>query len=102
MCRNPHSAFAEFVRFRSQALDNLDRIIVIKTLYARGGATLQELSLALQRTGDEAQGVLNGMKKLNMIDGDESAFVLRASVRQDIKSFEPEVRQTSLWPRGLL
>jgi len=98
---NPHSAFAKFVSFRSQALDNLDRIIVIKTLYVRARATLQELSLALQRTPDEAQRVLNDMKKLNMIDGDDSAFVLTACVRQDIKSFEPEARQTSLWPAAL-
>jgi ATP-dependent DNA helicase RecG len=100
LCLTPHSAFAQFVRSRSQALDNLDRIIVIKTLYARAAATLQELSLALQRTPDEAQAVLNDMRKLNMIDRDDSAFVLATSVRQDIKSFEPEARQTSLWPSG--
>lgn len=98
LCPKPHTAFAEFVRSRSQALDNLDRIIVIRTLYARVQATLQDLSIVLQRTRDETGRILDDMRKLNMIDGDDSVFVLAACVRQDIRSFEPEGLQTSLWP----
>jgi ATP-dependent DNA helicase RecG len=95
----PHSAFAEFLRSRSQELDNLDRIIAIKVLFARGKATLQQLSQSLQRPPDEAERILNEMRKANMLDRDDSTFALRSAVREDIESFETEAQQFRLWPQ---
>lgn len=98
--RSANTAFAKMLRARAQALDNLDKIIVVKCLHVKGTATLNELAASLQRSTFEAERIAADMAKNNVIERSGTQYRLNSTVVQDIKSFEPERRQLGLWPGG--
>jgi predicted HTH transcriptional regulator len=95
-----NSAFAQFIRGRSQSLSTLDYIMVIKSLHVRESCTSNDLSRSLQRPPAEAERILGEMESANMIVQKESRFVLSPTLKDDLKSFEPENRQLKMWPEA--
>ncbi|HET9180359.1 MAG TPA: ATP-binding protein [Terriglobia bacterium] len=98
--RRKSTAFSAFVRARAQALDNLDRIIVIRLLHATKTAEPHEIAAAMQRPMPECERTLAEMAKANMIQLAGESYRLATGVESDIQSFEPESRQLGLWQRG--
>jgi hypothetical protein len=79
--------FKEFVRRRSQILTQLDEVMVLSVLWRRDLATLDELSLTMQRKSAFAQGVLSEMcKKLLIEEEHHHNYRLTFGVRQDIQT----------------
>jgi ATP-dependent DNA helicase RecG len=79
--------FKEYVRRRSQAVSKLDEVIVLRALWAKDSASLQELAGRMQRKPETAERVLNEMSKKNIIDCDYSGvYRLTSTVRTDIQT----------------
>jgi predicted HTH transcriptional regulator len=81
--------FREFVRERSQALSELDEVLVLRWLWSRGTATLQELATAMQRGQEMSRRILKSMQVkqvIEAIDVDGRAFRLAPNVHRDIET----------------
>jgi ATP-dependent DNA helicase RecG len=78
--------FKEFVRKRSQALGQLDEVIVLSVLWRKDGATLEELCLTMQRKPEFAQRVLTEMRKKLLIEMEGCSYRLTSVVRRDIET----------------
>ena len=98
--RSANTAFAKMLRARAQALNNLDKIIVVKCLHVKGTATLDQLAAVLQRSPFESERIAADMAKNNIIERSGAQYRLASAVVLDIKSFEPERRQLGLWSDG--
>jgi predicted HTH transcriptional regulator len=92
-----NTAFAQFVRGRSEKLDNLDFIIVLKLLQVRETCTIQDAASSLQRSIAESKKVLDQMSAENMIVADRNVYYFTPSLRSDLKIFDPDKRQMNLW-----
>lgn len=95
---NPNTCFAEFLRSRSEALEHLDYIMILKALHVRQSLTLLDAAGVLQRTELEALKTLDRMVKLNMILLTRDLYTFTPAVKSDLRTFEPESRQLGLWP----
>jgi hypothetical protein len=62
------SEFQEFLRRRSQALGQLDEVIVLRYLFDRESATFRELCSVMQRSNDFGHKVLTQMRTKMMIE----------------------------------
>ena len=83
----PGSAeFKEFLRKRSQVLNQLDEVIALRVLWSTERATLEELCSKMQRKIDFSKRVLEEMRKKNMIQSEEGSYSLTAVVRRDIET----------------
>jgi ATP-dependent DNA helicase RecG len=80
------SEFKEFVRRRSQTLSQLDEVIVLRVLWGKEGATLEELSSKMQRKPEFAQRILLEMCKKMIIEITDNVYRLTAVVRRDIET----------------
>jgi ATP-dependent DNA helicase RecG len=78
--------FKEFVRKRSQALGQLDEVIVISVLWRRSSVTLEDLASTMQRKREYAEGVLREMCKKLVIEMEGHDYRLTDAVRQDIQT----------------
>jgi ATP-dependent DNA helicase RecG len=81
--------FREFVRKRSQALNQLDELMVLRLLWDKSQASSHELYSLMQRGSHFGQDVLDRMFKKGMIepvDGTTSAWHLTAIIRRDIET----------------
>jgi predicted HTH transcriptional regulator len=81
--------FREFLKKRSQALTQLEEIIVLRMLWAKESATTLELSTAMQRSRKVTLRVLEGMLTKLMVERvDQRAdlFRLADTVRRDIET----------------
>jgi predicted HTH transcriptional regulator len=85
---NGSENFREFVRDRSQALTQLDEIVVLRLLWSREVASAQELCSAMQRGTEFGQQVLRNMCQKAMIKQDfgvASIYRLTDVLRKDIE-----------------
>jgi ATP-dependent DNA helicase RecG len=95
--------FAEFLRKRSQALSQLDEIIVLRFLWTREGATITQLANVMQRSTEVARRVFESMRLKNMVEevhGDPVKMRLAPALRQDIETVFQSNQMTfdkSLW-----
>jgi ATP-dependent DNA helicase RecG len=96
--------FREFLVKRSQALGQLDEVILLRFLWTREAATLLELSAAMQRSREMATRTAEGMIRKLMIEnvvGDTNRFKLTPTVRHDIQtvfqSDQMSFLHSSLW-----
>jgi ATP-dependent DNA helicase RecG len=78
--------FKEFVRKRSQALSQLDEVIILRTLWTKTCATLDDLCINMQRKIEFAERVLSQMCKKNMIEVAGNSYQLTPGVRRDIET----------------
>jgi ATP-dependent DNA helicase RecG len=78
--------FREFVRKRSQTLSQLDEVIVLRILWARNCATLDDLCVNMQRKIDFAERVLSEMCKKIMIEEAGGFYQMTPGVRRDIET----------------
>jgi ATP-dependent DNA helicase RecG len=80
--------FREFLRKRSQALTQLEEIIVLRVLWNKDTAGLPELSDRMQRKRDVAGRVLEGMERKSMVEraGASDVFRLPSIIRHDIET----------------
>lgn len=81
--------FREFVRKRSQALTQLDELMVLRLLWDKGQASTTELYSLMQRGPQFGQNVLDNMFRKTMIetvDGDRAVWRLNPVVRKDIET----------------
>jgi len=78
--------FREFLRKRAEVLGNLDDVIVLRVLWGRNYATLDDLSVCMQRKREFAEHVIEGMCKKNMIEPIDQFYRLTSGVRRDIET----------------
>jgi ATP-dependent DNA helicase RecG len=81
--------FREFLTKRSQALTQLEEIIVLRLLWAKDSATTFELSTAMQRSREVSLRVVEGMLTKLMIvriDDTTDRFRLTEVLRHDIQT----------------
>jgi ATP-dependent DNA helicase RecG len=78
--------FKEFVRKRSQSLNQLDEIIVLRLLWGRRAAAFGEICSAMQRKGEFAARVVSEMCKKAMIEQVDGAYRLEPVLRRDIET----------------
>jgi len=90
--------FKQFVHKRSQILGQLDEVVILSVLWRRDSATLDELSLSMQRKPAFAEGVLSEMcKKLMIEQVHYHSYRLSQAVRQDIQTiFQSDQLQLGL------
>jgi len=84
--RDGSDHFREFLRKRSEALSQLDEIIVLRLLWAKPIVGLGEICARMQRKRDFAERALNEMCKKGMIERDDDVYRLTGTVRQDIET----------------
>lgn len=78
--------FKEFLRKRSQTLGHLDEAIVLRVLWGKNYATLDDLCMTMQRKREFAERVISGMCKKNMVEQLEQFYRLTPGVRRDIET----------------
>lgn len=78
--------FKEFVRKRSQPLNQLDEIIVLRVLWGKECATLDDLCSKMQRRREFGERVLGEMCKKGMIEEALGSYRLMPVLRQDIET----------------
>jgi predicted HTH transcriptional regulator len=78
--------FRQFLRKRSQALSNLDEIIVLRLLWGKNYATLDDLCCGMQRKMEFGERVLREMCRKNMVEPVDQFYRLTAVVRRDIET----------------
>jgi predicted HTH transcriptional regulator len=78
--------FKEFLRKRSQTLNQLDEIIALRVLWSKDSATLNDLCSKMQRKPDLVERVLGEMTQKGMIEQEGLCYRLCASVRRDIET----------------
>jgi ATP-dependent DNA helicase RecG len=78
--------FKQFLRARAEVLGNLDEVIVLRMLWGKNCATLDDLSASMQRKRETAERVLNAMSKKNMVEVVDQFYRLTAGVRRDIET----------------
>jgi ATP-dependent DNA helicase RecG len=78
--------FKEFVRKRSQALSQLDEVIVLRTLWSRPCATIDDLCANMQRKSEFAERLLGEMCRKNMVEQVRGGYQLTPGVRRDIET----------------
>jgi ATP-dependent DNA helicase RecG len=78
--------FKEFLRRRSQALNRLDEIIILRMLWGKEPATAEELCSRMQRKRDFADRVLSEMAEKGMIEVAQNSFRLAHVLRRDIET----------------
>jgi ATP-dependent DNA helicase RecG len=99
--------FKEFVRKRSQGLSQLDEIIVLRVLWAKEAASLDELYPKMQRRREFAERVVGEMCRKGMVEEAQQSYRLSPVVRRDIETIFQSDQLTfspSMWgdpPRGL-
>jgi len=80
------SHFKQFLRTRSEILSNLDEVIVLRVLWAKNLASLEDLCVSMQRKPEFGSRVLDVMTKKNMIEYADKFFRLTIGVRRDIEN----------------
>jgi ATP-dependent DNA helicase RecG len=94
--------FSEFLKKRSQALSQLDEIIVLRFLWTREDANITQLTGVMQRSVEVATRVVESMRRKNMVEevyGD-SVIKLTTALRRDIETVFQSNQMTldkSLW-----
>jgi ATP-dependent DNA helicase RecG len=78
--------FKEFLRKRGEILGNLDHVIVLRVLWGKGYASLDDLCMSTQRRSEYAKRLLDEMCKKNMIEAVDQFYRLAPGVRQDIET----------------
>jgi len=78
--------FKEFVKKRSQSLTQLDEIIVLRLLWGKGSASLDEVCSIMQRKQEFAKCVVNEMCKKAMIEQVGGGYRLEPVLRRDIET----------------
>jgi ATP-dependent DNA helicase RecG len=78
--------FKEFVRKRSQSLNQLDEIIVLRLLWGKGSATFDEMCSTMQRKREFATCVVSEMCKKAMIEQVGGLYRLEPVLRRDIET----------------
>jgi predicted HTH transcriptional regulator len=77
--------FREFVRARSSSLSSMDEILVLRALWERKDADVQEIAQVLQRGFEQSEAVLRGMEKKLMVErAGNGRFLLSSGIRSDI------------------
>ena len=95
--------FAEFLRKRSQALSQLDEIIVLRYLWTGEGATITRLGNVMQRSTEVVKRVFESMRVKNMVEevyGDPGQVMLTPALRHDVATVFQSNQMTfdkSLW-----
>jgi len=74
------------VRKRSQSLSQLDEIIVLRVLWAKEAASLDELYPKMQRKREFAERILGEMCRKGMIEEAQHSYHLAPVVRHDIET----------------
>jgi predicted HTH transcriptional regulator len=77
--------FEEFLRKRSQTLTQLDEIIVLRVLWGKESATLDELCSKMQRRHDFGERVIGEMLVKGMVEQTADCYRLSMVVRRDIE-----------------
>lgn len=93
--------FAEFLKKRSQALSQLDEVIVLRFLWTRDGATIPQIASAMQRSAEVATRVFESMRSKNMVEevyGEPAQMRLTRTLRQDIETVFQSNQMTFLPP----
>jgi ATP-dependent DNA helicase RecG len=79
--------FREFVRRRSQAINSLDEIVVLRILFSQQDASVDELCSGMQRGKEIGIKILRQMQTKLMLDpSSEGRFSLSSVIRGDIES----------------
>jgi ATP-dependent DNA helicase RecG len=78
--------FKEFMRKRSWSLNQLDEIIVLRILWGKETASVDDLCLGMQRKREFANRVLEQMCRKGMIEAAEGRYCLEPVVRHDIET----------------
>lgn len=87
--------FREFVKIRSQALSQLDEIIVLRFLLDRENATFLDLCSVMQRGRQVGKKILDDMVRKMMIeplDSLNTRWQLRSAIRADIQNIFNEAQ----------
>lgn len=95
--------FKEFLRKRAQILHQLDEVIVLRTLWSKATATVDELAANMQRRSEFAERVLVEMCRKNMVQQASGGYQLQPGVRRDIETiFQSDQlsMDSSLWTNG--
>jgi ATP-dependent DNA helicase RecG len=86
LTQNRSHEFREFIQRRGASLPYLDELVLLRFLWDRDEATLDQLAIALQRGKDIAERCATGMVKKSMIEKDGSRHRLAHTVRRDIET----------------
>jgi predicted HTH transcriptional regulator len=78
--------FKEFVRKRSWSLSQLDEIIVLRLLWGRESASLDDLCSRMQRKREFAARVLEQMGRKGMVEEAQGYYQMGPVVRHDIET----------------
>jgi predicted HTH transcriptional regulator len=88
--------FREFLRRRSQSLCVLDEIVILRLLWVGECASIEKLSLAMQRKPEFAERIAREMCTKGMIEQLGGEFRLASVLRRDIETIFAS-DQMSLW-----
>lgn len=94
-----NAEFREFVRKRGQSLTQLDEIIVLRVLWSKEVASLDDLRAKMQRRPEFAERVLEEMSRKSMIEDVGACYRLMPVLRRDIETIfqSDQMLLDSMW-----
>lgn len=78
--------FKAFLRRRGEILGNLDEVIVLRVLWGKGYASLDDLCMSTQRRSAYANRLLDEMRKKNMVEAVDQFYRLAPGLKHDIET----------------